>query len=251
MKALLVLPTYNEAGSIREVIDRSLSATASIDVLVVDDGSPDGTGKIADEISASNPRVKVLHRPRKSGLGPAYLAGFREGLRQGYDAMIEMDSDLSHDPSDLARFVEAAERSDLVIGSRYIPGGGVSNWSRMRLVLSKAGNLYARALLRFPLTDATSGYRCFRREVLEALPLGEVGSEGYTFQIEMAWRAWSMGFRVSEIPIQFSERREGSSKMSNRIVFEALGRVMKFAARGRRPPKAPHARSVASKPSQT
>lgn len=247
MRALLVLPTYNEAGSIREILARSLAATAEIDVLVVDDNSPDGTGAIAEEIAAGSPRVTVLHRPAKGGLGPAYLAGFAEGARRGYDAMIEMDSDLSHDPADLARFVAAARAADLVVGSRYIPGGGVANWSRTRLALSRAGNLYARWLLRFHLTDATSGYRCYRREVLDALPLERVRSEGYTFQIEMAWRAWTAGFRVVEIPIVFSERREGASKMSRRIVFEALWRVLGFALRFRRRPKHPHPASVAGR----
>lgn len=228
------------------MVSKALASTPVLDILIVDDNSPDGTGKIADDIAAAEPRVTVMHRPGKGGLGPAYLAGFAEGLRRGYDVLLEMDSDLSHDPADLARFVDAAGRMDLVIGSRYIPGGGVSNWSRSRLALSKAGNLYARMLLRFHLTDATSGYRCFRAPVLETLPLTEVRSEGYTFQIEMAWRAWTTGFVVGEIPIQFSERREGASKMSRRIVFEALGRVLLLGLKRKRAPKQPHPRSIAA-----
>jgi glycosyltransferase involved in cell wall biosynthesis len=225
-------------------------STPEVELLVVDDNSPDGTGRIADEIAASNARVHVLHRPGKGGLGPAYLAGFGWGLQRGYGAMLEMDSDLSHDPADIARFVQAARQSDVVIGSRYIPGGGVTNWSRSRLALSRAGNLYARALLRFGLTDATSGYRCYRAPVLQTLPLERIGSEGYTFQIEMAWRAWSLGFAMTEIPIVFSERREGSSKMSRKIVLEALWRVLGFAVRFRRAPRAPHHRSVRMQPDE-
>lgn len=249
MRALVVLPTYNESGTIREVVERALASTPEIDALVVDDNSPDGTGRIADEIAASTPRVTVMHRPGKGGLGPAYLAGFAEGLARGYDALCEMDSDLSHDPADLARLVEGARSADLVIGSRYVPGGGVRNWPRTREYLSRGGNLYARLLLGFRLTDATSGFRCYRRELLETLPLAEIGSEGYTFQIEMAWRGWITGFRVVEIPIVFTERREGASKMSRRIVFEALGRVLGFGLRMRRPPKQPHPKSVAAKTS--
>jgi dolichol-phosphate mannosyltransferase len=244
MRALLVLPTYNEAGTISEVVARALAATAEVDVLVVDDGSPDGTGEIAERIAAGEPRVRVLHRAQKGGLGPAYLAGFREGLDRGYEAFIEMDSDLSHDPVDLARFVDAARSSDVVIGSRYVPGGGVSNWSRGRERLSRGGNLYARLLLGFPFTDSTAGFRCYRRAVLETLPLGRVRSEGYTFQIEMTWRAWTAGFSIREIPITFTERREGTSKMSRWIVVEALWRVLLLGLRLRRPPERPHPRSV-------
>lgn len=247
MRALLVLPTYNEAGTVREVVERALAARGEIDVLVVDDGSPDGTGRIADEMAARQPRVQVMHRSEKAGLGPAYLAGFRHGLARSYDAFIEMDSDLSHDPADLPRFVEGARSADVVIGSRYVPGGGVSNWSKGRERLSRAGNAYARVLLRFPFTDATAGFRCYRREVLEAIRLERVRSEGYTFQIEMTWRAWTAGFAVTEIPIVFTERREGSSKMSRGIVLEALWRVFRMALAVRRPPEAPHPRSVGAR----
>lgn len=245
MKALVVLPTYNEAETIREVVAGTLASTSAVDVLVVDDGSPDGTGVIADEIAAAEPRVHVMHRAQKGGLGPAYIAGFRRGMAQGYDAFLEMDSDLSHDPADVARLVAAVSEHDLVIGSRYIPGGGVRNWSKVREGLSRGGNLYARLLLGFGLTDATSGFRCYRRALLETIPLEDVSSEGYGFQIEMAWRAWTQGFDVFEIPIVFVERRAGASKMSQRIVFEALWRVLMFAIRLRRRPKMPNPRSVA------
>lgn len=244
MRALVVLPTYNEAGTIREVVAKALGSTPEADVLVVDDSSPDGTGGIADEMATTEPRIHVLHRPGKGGLGPAYIAGFGWGLERGYEALLEMDSDLSHDPADIARFVAAAEEHDLVIGSRYVPGGDVRNWSKVREFLSRGGNLYARTLLRFGLTDSTSGFRCYRRELLETIPIGEVGSEGYGFQIEMAWRAWGLGFDVAEIPIIFTERREGASKMSQRIVFEALRKVLTFARRRVRRPPAPHPRSV-------
>jgi apolipoprotein N-acyltransferase len=224
-RACVVLPTYNEAGTIEEIVSRVLASSPWVDVLVVDDGSPDGTGEIAQRIAAANERVRVLHRSQKLGLGRAYIDGFRQALERGYAWMLEMDSDFSHDPSDIPRFLEAARDADLVIGSRYVPGGGVRNWPKSREWLSRGGNLYSRALLGFTLTDSTSGFRCYRRVVLEALPLDEVHSEGYAFQIEMAWRAWRAGFRVVEIPITFVERREGTSKMSRRIALEALWRV--------------------------
>jgi glycosyltransferase involved in cell wall biosynthesis len=244
VRGLVVLPTYNEAATIDEVIARTLAATPDVDVLVVDDGSPDGTGAIADGIATREPRVRVLHRTAKEGLGPAYIAGFRDGLARGYDAFVEMDSDLSHDPADVARLLAAAAEHDLVIGSRYVAGGGVRNWSKGREMLSRGGNVYARALLGFNLTDATAGFRCYRRAVLETIPLEEVGSAGYTFQIEMAWRAWTLGFDVAEIPITFTERRAGTSKMHRRIVIEALWRVLAFSTRFKRAPASPHPRSV-------
>jgi dolichol-phosphate mannosyltransferase len=244
VRALLVLPTYNEAGTITEVVMRSLAAAPEIDVLVVDDNSPDGTGRIVDGIAAENERVRVLHRPGKGGLGPAYIAGFKQGLERGYDAMIEMDSDLSHDPGDLARLLANASAADIVIGSRWVPGGATENWSAFRRALSRGGTAYAKLLLGLPLSDATSGFRCYRRPVLETIPLEEIRSEGYAFQIEMAWRAWILGFLVSEIPIVFTERREGASKMSRRIVVEALAKVFRWGLMRRRPSRAPHPRSV-------
>ena len=244
MKALVILPTYNEAGTIAEVVAGALHASPDVDVLVVDDASPDGTGKIADEIAAGEPRVRVMHRPVKGGLGPAYLAGFRDGLARDYDMLLEMDSDLSHDPADVARLIEATARADLAIGSRYVPGGATVNWSGFRRALSRAGTLYAKGMLGLPLADATSGFRCYRRALLETIPLDDIRSEGYAFQIEMAWRAWTLGFSTVEVPIVFTERREGASKMSRRIVVEALWRVTRWAFRRRRPPKHAHPRGV-------
>ncbi|MGZ4206479.1 MAG: polyprenol monophosphomannose synthase [Actinomycetota bacterium] len=247
MRVLVVLPTYNEAGTVQEVIERILASTPEVDVLVADDNSPDGTGAIADVIAAREPRVRVLHRPGKAGLGPAYGAGFRDGLARDYEALIEMDADLSHDPADVPRLIAAAQTADLVLGSRYAPGGGTRNWSKGRERLSRAGNTYARALLRIPVKDVTAGFRCYRREVLEALPLDQISSEGYGFQIEMAWRAWLMGFRVVEIPIVFTERREGVSKMSRAIVAEALRKVAVWGAKRARPSGTPNPRSVAAR----
>jgi glycosyltransferase involved in cell wall biosynthesis len=214
-------------------------------VLVVDDNSPDGTGAIADGIAAGETRVRVLHRPGKGGLGPAYLAGFRDGLARGYEALIEMDSDLSHDPADVARLIEGAARADLVIGSRYVPGGATRNWSPARRLLSRAGTAYARLLLGLPLTDATSGFRCYRAALLETIDLDAIKTEGYAFQIEMAWRAWILGFATFEIPIVFTERREGASKMSRRIVAEALAKVLGWSFARRRPSGPKHPRSIA------
>jgi dolichol-phosphate mannosyltransferase len=225
-------------------VDRVLASTPDVDVLVVDDASPDGTGEIADRIAASNDRVRVLHRPAKGGLGPAYLAGFRIGLDAGYDALLEMDADLSHDPDDVPKLIAAVEGADLAIGSRYVPGGATRNWSSGRRFLSRGGTLYAKLLLGLALTDATSGFRCYRRAVLETIPLQSIHSGGYAFQIEMAWRAWILGFAAVEVPIVFTERREGASKMSRGIVVEALARVLGWALRFRRPARSPHPRSV-------
>jgi len=243
----VILPTYNEAGTIAEVVERSLASTPEADVLVVDDNSPDGTGAIADGIAAGEPRVSVMHRPGKGGLGPAYLAGFAVALDRGYEAVVEMDSDLSHDPADIARLILGARDADLVIGSRYVPEGATVNWSGVRRALSRGGTAYARLLLRLPLTDATSGYRLYRRELLAELPLDQILTQGYAFQIELAWRAWILGFTLAEIPIVFTERREGASKMSRRIVGEALWRVFTLALSGRRTPSTPHPNSIATK----
>jgi dolichol-phosphate mannosyltransferase len=247
VKVCVVLPTYNEAGTIGEVVERVLAASPEVDILVVDDNSPDGTGKLADDIAAREQRVRVLHRPRKAGLGPAYVAGFKDALARGYEAIIEMDSDLSHSPDDVPRLVKAAASADVVLGSRYVPGGGTRNWSNGRERLSRGGNAYARTLLRVPVRDVTAGFRCYRREVLEELPLDQISSEGYGFQIEMLWRAWLAGFNVVEIPIIFTERREGISKMSKSIVIEALRKVAVWGTKRARPPARPHPRSVASR----
>lgn len=244
MRTCVVVPTYNEAGTIRDVVARAIASAPDVDVLIVDDGSPDGTGEIADEIAAADARIRVLHRSRKSGLGPAYIAGFGDALARGYDAVVEMDADLSHDPADIARMITAAANADVVIGSRWVPGGDTHNWTRNRVMLSRAGNAYARAMLGLPVRDATSGFRLYRRAVLESLPLGEVATHGYAFQVEMAWRAWTAGFAIVEIPIVFVERRVGASKMSRGIVAEAIGRIALWSFRRGRAPRTPHRRSV-------
>jgi len=244
MKTTVVIPTFNESATIAEAIAGALASSPDVSVLVVDDASPDGTGEIADRFAAREGRVRVMHREAKGGLGPAYRAGFAEVLAHGAEAIVEMDADLSHDPADLPRLIEAGAHADLVIGSRYAPGGATKNWSRARELLSRGGNAYARGLLGVPLRDATSGYRLYRRAVLETLPLARIASEGYGFQVEMAWRAWTSGFALAEIPITFSERRAGASKMSRSIVIEAAWDVLGWAFARKRPPRDPHPRSV-------
>jgi glycosyltransferase involved in cell wall biosynthesis len=218
----VILPTYEERETIGRVLEGLMALPEAVDALVVDDGSPDGTAEVVRAVAAREPRVRLVERPRKSGLASAYLVGFRRALEEGYDLAVEMDSDLSHDPSELPRLLDAARRADLVIGSRYVPGGSVTNWSRARLALSRGGNLYARLALGFPLRDATSGFRVFRRRLLEHLLGRDIRSDGYAFQVELAHRAWRDGFRVAEVPITFREREHGASKISRRIVFEAL-----------------------------
>ncbi|HEX3240360.1 MAG TPA: polyprenol monophosphomannose synthase [Solirubrobacterales bacterium] len=232
--AWLVLPTYNEAGNIEALVTAaraSLPATAQI--LIVDDGSPDGTGAIADRLAAALDRVEVMHRSRKEGLGPAYIAGFRRALGAGAGLVLEMDSDFSHDPADLPRLLAAAEEADLVIGSRYVPGGRIADWGALRRGISRGGSRYARTLLGVEVRDLTGGFKCFRREVLEAIDLDAVDARGYAFQVEMTYRAIELGFRVDEIPIVFRDRREGQSKMNASIVAEAIWRLprLRFAQR--------------------
>jgi len=225
-RALVVMPTYNEAGNLATIVPSVLAQDPRIDVLVVDDASPDGTGDVADRMAAEDPRVHVVHREGKQGLGSAYLRGFSWGLERGYDFLLEMDSDHSHDPKYVPDLLEAVGGSlDLVIGSRYVSGVNVINWPMSRLLLSWFANKYARVVTGLPLSDATAGFKCFRREVLEAIDFGKVGSTGYAFQIEMDFRAWKKGFRVGEIPIVFVDRTEGESKMSGTIVREAIWRV--------------------------
>jgi dolichol-phosphate mannosyltransferase len=230
VRVTVCLPTYDE----RENVERMVRSLAALDVgvLVIDDGSPDGTGEIADRLSLELDYVDVLHRPRKEGLGPAYLAGFRRALADGADLVLEMDCDFSHDPADVPRLVEAAEDADLVLGSRYVPGGRVANWSALRRFISRGGSLYAQVLLGLPLRDLTGGFKCYRRAVLEALPLDEIHSRGYAFQIETTYRTLRAGFRVREVPITFTDRLEGGSKMSKAIVLEAIWKVplMRLAA---------------------
>jgi apolipoprotein N-acyltransferase len=224
-KALVILPTYDERRTIGEVISRVRATRPDVDVLVVDDGSPDGTGEAVREIAASEPRVRLMSRSKKEGLAPAYLAGFRWALDRGYDLVVEMDADLSHQPEELPHLLEGADRFDLTIGSRYIPGGSVTNWGKVRLALSRAGNRYARLALGLPVSDATSGYRVYRRGLLSHLLAGGVHSDGYGFQVELAYRSWRDGYVVGEVPITFREREHGHSKISRRIVFEALAEV--------------------------
>jgi dolichol-phosphate mannosyltransferase len=224
-RVLVVIPTYNEAETLEPVVARLRASVPEADVLVVDDGSPDGTGDIADRLVAADPAVHVLHRTQKAGLGAAYIAGFRWALAEGYDVVVEMDSDGSHAPEELPRLLTALREADLVIGSRWVPGGQIRNWPLFRQVISIGGSTYARVLLRFPVRDSTSGYRAFRRHVLEELKLDEVASQGYCFQIDLAWKTWRSGFRVREVPITFTEREVGRSKMSRAIVIEALWRV--------------------------
>ena len=224
-RALVVMPTYNERVNLSQIVPQILQQDPRLEVLVVDDNSPDGTGQLADGMAAADPRVHVLHRPEKAGLGKAYLAGFRWALDQGYDLIFEMDADFSHDPKFLPDFLRAIQDADLVIGSRYRYGVNVINWPISRLLLSVGANEYARRVTGLPLSDSTGGFKCFRRRVLEAIDLSEVRSNGYSFQIEMSFRAWKKGFRLVEIPIIFTDRVEGHSKMNKRIVREAIWMV--------------------------
>jgi dolichol-phosphate mannosyltransferase len=229
-RALVIVPTYNERENIAKLIDLVLAQGEQFEILVVDDGSPDGTGAIVDLVAASNPRVHALHRPKKLGLGTAYLAGFRWALeRQEYAFVFEMDADFSHDPGHLPKFLEAVQNADLVLGSRYRFGKvTVVNWPISRLILSYSANVYARIVTGLQLYDSTGGFKCFRRAVLAALDLDGVRSNGYAFQIEMSFRAWKRGFRIVEIPIVFADRSEGESKMSKHIVWEAVWMVWRL-----------------------
>jgi dolichol-phosphate mannosyltransferase len=220
-----VVPTYNEAVNLPLIVPQILAQDSRIDVLVVDDNSPDGTGRMADEMAAAEPRIHVLHRPGKSGLGKAYIAGFQWALERDYEFVFEMDADFSHDPKFLGVFLEAAKDADLVIGSRYKTGVNVINWPISRLLLSLGANQYARWVTGLPIEDSTGGFKCFRRRVLEAMDFDRVRSNGYAFQIEMSFRAWKKGFRLVEIPIVFTDRVEGQSKMNKRIVREAIWMV--------------------------
>jgi dolichol-phosphate mannosyltransferase len=225
----LILPTYNEAENIEPFVRAVTRQLETVEmpytVLVVDDGSPDGTGRIADSLAAELPGVRVLHRAAKEGLGRAYLAGFAVALEEGAELVLEMDSDFSHDPADLPRLIAAARAADLVLGSRYVPGGGVVNWGLLRRVVSRAGCAYARLVLGTSVRDLTGGFKCFNRRVLESIDLGQVQANGYQFQIELTYRAVRAGFRVAEVPILFRERRSGESKMTPRIAVEAVFRV--------------------------
>jgi dolichol-phosphate mannosyltransferase len=224
-RALVVIPTYNEAVNLPSIVPQILAQNPRLDVLIVDDNSPDGTGELADQMAAADGRVHVLHRPGKGGLGKAYLAGFRWALERDYELVFEMDADFSHDPKFLADFLRAAEEADLVIGSRYKTGVNVINWPISRLLLSLGANEYARWITGMDIMDSTGGFKCFHRRVLETIDFDRVRSNGYAFQIEMSFRAWKKGFRLMEIPIVFTDRVEGQSKMNKRIVREAIWMV--------------------------
>jgi dolichol-phosphate mannosyltransferase len=225
-RAVVCLPTYNERANVEPLLLALLEQLGPDDrVLVIDDASPDGTGELAKRIAAEHSRVSVLHRPRKEGLGPAYLAGFRRALADGAELVLEMDCDFSHSPADVPRLIEASGRADLVLGSRYVRGGRIENWSPLRRLVSRAGSFYAQVLLLAPIRDLTGGFKCYRRAVLERIDLDAISSLGYAFQIETTYRALRAGFRVVEVPITFVDREEGSSKMSRAIVLEAIWRV--------------------------
>jgi len=223
VKAVVCLPTYNERENLERMV-RALS-DKGVSVLVVDDNSPDGTGELADRLATEVDYLEVLHRDRKEGLGPAYVAGFRHALAGGADLVLEMDADFSHDPADVTRLITWASEADVVLGSRYVRGGSIVNWGRLRRFVSAGGSLYARRLLGVRVHDLTGGFKCFRREVLETLDLGAITSRGYAFQIETTYRALRAGFRVVEVPIAFADRERGGSKMSRRIVLEAIWKV--------------------------
>ena len=242
-KALVVIPTYNEKKNIVKVCGKIMALEtclslpvrqaggrqAGFDVLIVDDNSPDGTGEIADNLSSLHPGIHVLHRKEKGGIGSAYIEGFKWALAKGYDYFFEMDADLSHNPDDLVRLLNEMDSCDLCIGSRYIEGGGVLNWPIWRMLLSKfAARYYTRIITRMPVHDATAGFKCFRRSVLESINLDEIHSEGYSFQIEMHYRAWKKGFKIKEMPIVFTDRQHGLSKMSKKVICEAIFMVWKI-----------------------
>lgn len=232
----VIIPTYNERDNIELIVTRVRTSVPSADILIVDDNSPDGTGEIADKLAAGDESVHVMHRQGKSGLGVAYIAGFRWALERGYGVLVEMDADGSHDPQDLPRMLDALESSDLVIGSRYVPGGTVVNWPKSREVLSRGANTYVKLLLGIGVRDATGGYRAYRARTLQTIGLDEVDSQGYCFQIDLTLRTVEQRLKVSEVPITFTERARGASKMSRAIIVEALWRVTQWglAGRGRR-----------------
>jgi dolichol-phosphate mannosyltransferase len=224
----IVVPTYNERQNIERLISTLLEAGPEVKVLIVDDNSPDGTAACVEAIASKNPRVRILKRPGKMGLGSAYIAGFRDALAHGAEIVVQMDADFSHDPRHIPEFLRAIEDNDLVVGSRYLNGVNVVNWPIERLLLSYFANVYTRIITGLPVHDATSGFKCFRRKVLETIDLDAIISDGYCFQIEMTFRSWRRGFRVSEIPIVFVERHSGTSKMSKHIIWEAIWKVWWF-----------------------
>lgn len=225
-RALVLLPTYNEKDNVEKITRQILAVDPRIEVLVVDDNSPDGTGDIVDRLAAENPRIQIMHRAGKQGLGRAYIAGFKWGIEKRYDYILEMDADFSHQPKYLADHLKNIEGCDISLGSRYIKGGGVENWPKIRWAISYYANVYSRVVTGLPVRDATGGFKCFRRKVLESLDLDSVRSNGYSFQIEVSFKAWLHGFRIREIPIVFVEREAGHSKFSKRIIYEAVFMVL-------------------------
>lgn len=228
MDSIVIIPTYNERENLGPLIAAILAIVPAIHVLVVDDNSPDGTGRLADELAAAEPRVKVLHRAGKQGLGTAYVAGFEYALVHGYERVVEMDADFSHRPEDLPRLLDAAAGADVVIGSRNVPGGRTINWSPLRRLISKGGSHYARLVLGLPIHDCTSGFKCFRRAALAALDLGRLRSNGYAFQVEVNYACARAGLRLAEVPIVFPDRVRGASKMSAHIIWEAASLVLRL-----------------------
>jgi dolichol-phosphate mannosyltransferase len=232
-RVLVVIPTYNEADNVRLITERVRRAVPSVDILVADDNSPDGTGAIADDLAGSDDHIFVLHRAGKEGLGAAYVAGFAWAKNKGYDAVVEMDADGSHAPEELPMILDALRDNDAVLGARYIPGGSVHNWPLHRLLLSRGGNIYIKMALGMPFKDATGGYRAYRMPVLDEIDVSTVASTGYSFQVELAWRTYRSGFRIAEVPITFTERERGVSKMSGNIFKEQLLRVTVWGVRAR------------------
>lgn len=228
MKTLIIIPTYNELENLPRLLPEVLSKDESIDVLIVDDNSPDGTAAFVEDQMTTNNRIHLIKRPSKQGLGTAYIAGFKFALKNGYDFVFEMDADFSHDPKEIPRFLDEIKNADVVLGSRYINGVNVINWPMRRLLLSSFANFYTRSITGMPVHDATGGYKCFRIKVLQAIDLDKVKSNGYAFQIEMSFKAWKKGFKVKEIPIIFVDRVKGKSKMSKKIVREAVTMVWKL-----------------------
>jgi dolichol-phosphate mannosyltransferase len=224
-QTLIIVPTYNERDNLPRMAAKLLSLPVGVDVLVVDDNSPDGTGKIADELAAKHPQINVLHRSEKNGLGRAYIAGFKWALEKNYEFIFEMDCDFSHDPEEIVNFLKSAEKNDLVLGSRYTGGVRVLNWPLKRLLLSRCAGVYVWLITGMPFTDPTGGYKCFRRRALQSIKLDEVRSNGYSFQIEMTHRLWRDGYKVDEVPITFADRVNGTSKLSRHIVVEAFWMV--------------------------
>jgi dolichol-phosphate mannosyltransferase len=248
-ETVIVMPTYNERENLPRMAQRLLALPVKVDLLVVDDNSPDGTGKLADELAAKHPEIHVLHRSEKNGLGRAYVAGFKWALEKGYEFIFEMDGDFSHNPDDIPTFLEAAKDADLVLGSRYINGIRIINWPLSRLMLSKGAATYVRWITGMPFTDPTGGYKCFHRRALEAIPLDAVRSNGYSFQIEMTHKLWRQGYHVVEVPIIFTERVMGHSKMSGHIVSEAFWMVWRlwFQNGCRRRPRPPNGKGPPSR----